>query len=214
MWTLNIYYYDFVLYISKILLLELMCPLHQRYQNGEGPLYSRSEADEYDRSFLMLNPSWAAITSTDSDHLDIYGDASKVLESFADFAEKVVDPDCLIVAKNKVENITTLTYSATDSQAYYHAEILERTNRGTSFNLRTRDELLIENLFLNIPGNHNVENAIAASVLALKAGVSAQTIKQALGQFKGIKRRFEFVLSTEEIAFIMTMLITHLRLTL
>ena len=172
------------------------------YQNGEGPLYSISEADEYDRSFLQLNPSWAAITSTDSDHLDIYGEESKVKESFIAFAERIVDPNCLLIAKDKVDGIDSPSYSASVSNADYHVQLISQDSKGSEFNLYHKANLLIPNLRLNIPGLHNVENAVAAAVLALRAEVEVSAIKTALSSFKGIKRRFEYIIDNENFSFI------------
>lgn len=171
------------------------------HQQGEGPHYSITEADEYDRSFLQLSPSWAAITSTDSDHLDIYGTGTEVEASFKEFANKLVDPDCLFIAKHKVKGIEAASYSAS-TEADYWAVIHERKSRGSRFSIMKDSSIFIEDIFLSIPGTHNIENAIAASILANAAGLGTDVIKKGLSSFKGIKRRFEFIVEDSNFVFV------------
>lgn len=172
------------------------------HQAGDGPLFTITEADEYDRSFLQLHPSYAAITSTDSDHLDIYGDSDSVQRSFVDFASLVLDNSCLLCAKGKTEGIDSVSYSATDNNADYVANIHHSDSKGSSFDIVHNGETMLEDIYLSIPGTHNVENAMAAAVLSLKAGVRAKAIKSGLSNFKGIKRRFEYIIDTANLVYI------------
>jgi UDP-N-acetylmuramate--alanine ligase len=166
-------------------------------KDGEGNHITITEADEFVRSFLHLQPDFAIITSTDADHLDIYGDAAELLKSFTAFALLVKKPEHMLRAKNKAFLDYGLTYSAQFSDADYSARILERTARGTRIDLLSGDFVLIKDLYINIPGDHNVENALAASIIAIKAGVEEGAIRKALFNFKGIKRRFELIFETK-----------------
>ncbi|MDY3317007.1 UDP-N-acetylmuramate--L-alanine ligase [Riemerella anatipestifer] len=153
-----------------------------------GKDYSVVEADEYDRSFLNLAPDWAIITSTDADHLDIYGDKSTIEKGFRDFAHLVSEERQLFVRKgiNLDRNVTT--YAVNEKADYYSDELrLERDS--ISFNFYTPDGET-QRFSWEIPGIHNVENATAALAVLHKIGVSLEDLKEALAKFKGIKRRY------------------------
>lgn len=172
------------------------------HQTGDGSLFTITEADEYDRSFLNLHPTYAAITSTDSDHLDIYGDANSVEQSFREFASLIIDNSCLIAAKGKTTGIDCDSYSSVDSQANYVANITQSTSKGSSFEIVYEGQVLLDQIYLNIPGLHNVENAMAAALLSLKAGVGKKAIRAGLAEFKGIKRRFEYIIDKEDLVYV------------
>ena len=149
------------------------------------------EADEYDRSFLKLNPTYAAITSVDADHLDIYGDGSHLVEGYKEFAKLATNQ---LFVKKEIEstiNITgAITYALKDSTADYFAENIKIENGSYHFDLCTPNKN-IKNLKLGIPGWHNVENAVLASAIFLQTGGNSETLKNGLANFKGVKRRFE-----------------------
>ncbi len=172
------------------------------HQTAEGVHYSISEADEYDRSFLKLNPSSAIITSTDADHLDIYGSKEEVQDSFELFASKVIDKDLLLVAKGANINAHHISYSVDDVTADYYAENVIYRGSGSSFDLMENGMVVFHNLTVKLPGKHNLENAIAASVLALKQQVDPESIRTALANFKGIKRRFEYIYEDDKLVYI------------
>ncbi|CAA0180215.1 UDP-N-acetylmuramate--L-alanine ligase [Tenacibaculum maritimum] len=154
------------------------------------------EADEFDRSFLQLSPDIACVTSMDADHLDIYGDPDALQQSFKDFAEKV--SNTLIVAKGLP--LEGLTY-AIDEEADYKAFNL-RVAQGTYiFDVKTPSSE-ITNIELNLPGNHNVMNALAALAIADVYGISLEKIKEQLRTFKGVKRRFTYKIKTEDLVLI------------
>ncbi len=158
-----------------------------------------AEADEFDRSFLHLNPELAVITSMDADHLDIYGSHEKVIESFKLFASQIKDGGALVLKKGlPVGNepgakYKSFTYSITGT-ADFCAENIELKQGFYQFDLKT-PEIRIEKLVLNYPGLLNVENAVAASAVALLAGVSADSVRTALATYSGVKRRFDIHLN-------------------
>ena len=154
------------------------------------------EADEYDRSFLQLSPTIACITSMDADHLDIYGDHSALETSFIEFSEKV--SDTLIVKKGL--QIKGKTFGL-DEEADYDAKNLKIENGAYIFDVQTPSDY-IENIKINLPGKHNVLNTVAALAMANNYGVPLQTIAKALLTFKGIKRRFTYVIKTENMVLI------------
>ena len=148
-----------------------------------------AEADEFDRSFLQLFPEIAVITSMDADHLDIYGDAAHVTAAFKAFASQVSGT---VIAKYGLDiteedtKARILTYSFGNSAADFYAEPLEDGH----FNLHYPGGV-IEDCVVGIPGWVNVENATAASAIALTYGIAPEKIKSALACFSGVKRRFD-----------------------
>jgi UDP-N-acetylmuramate--alanine ligase len=167
------------------------------------------EADEYDRSFLTLNPDGAVITSVDPDHLDIYGDATSVLESFTQFASQVKSDGRLIV-KNSVDNTLSLkkeryTYSVISdpdlSEVSFCAKNIRVDKAEFYFDYKSPFSSL-NDFHIAIPGNHNVENAVAASAICECFGIPISAIKNALTTFKGVKRRFEYRIKKPNLVFV------------
>ena len=156
-----------------------------------------AEADEFDRSFLQLIPELAVITSMDADHLDIYGSHQQVIESFRLFAGNIKTGGSLVLKKglsvHDLTGIRIFEYSITE-KADFCAENIELKNGFYQFDLKTPDSK-IEKLLLNYPGLLNVENAVAASALAILAGVSPEEIRHALATYSGVKRRFDVQLN-------------------
>ncbi|HEY3371052.1 MAG TPA: UDP-N-acetylmuramate--L-alanine ligase [Prolixibacteraceae bacterium] len=164
-----------------------------------------AEADEFDRSFLQLKPELAVITSMDADHLDIYGSHEKVIESFQLFASQVRQGGSLVLKKglsvgDDLKNIQIFNYSITES-ADFCAENITLKEGFYQFDLVT-PEIRIEKLVLHYPGLLNVENAVAASALAILAGVSQDEIRHALATYSGVKRRFDIQLNNEKFVLI------------
>ena len=152
------------------------------------------EADEYDRSFLTLHPDITVITSMDADHLDIYGDEFHLHESFHLFAAQLKENGKLFIKDGLP--IYGITYSATkDSQ-------LKATNirvENGNFVFDFEDGFLkIKGLNLAMAGKHNVENAVGAIGVALSLGIPPKSIKTAVANFKGVKRRFEKIVNTDQ----------------
>lgn len=153
------------------------------------------EADEYDRSFLTLHPDLSVITSMDADHLDIYGDAARLHESFALFA-KQLKPKGTLFIKAGLPLTDGLSYSVGQN-----AQIAGQNIRveGSRFVFDYVDDTFkISDIQLMLPGKHNVENAVAAIAVALKLGIDPEKIKAAIASFKGVKRRFEYIVNTPE----------------
>lgn len=159
-----------------------------------------AEADEFDRSFLHLKPELAVITSMDADHLDIYGSHEKVIESFGLFASQIKPGGSLVIKKGlktgtSAEKYHGYTYSITEP-ADFCVENIELKEGYYQFDLLT-PELRIDQLVLNYPGLVNVENSVAASAMAILAGVSPEEIRKALATYAGVKRRFDIQLKNE-----------------
>jgi UDP-N-acetylmuramate--alanine ligase len=163
------------------------------------------EADEYDRSFLTLQPDIAVITAIDADHLDIYDDKKSLIKSFNDFAGNIKKGGTLITKKSLLEHIQTeaniKTYSVNSEQADYYAKNIRIKNGKQYFDAVTPHGI-IEKISFAIDGLHNIENAIAAIAMADIAEVSHQTIKHQLTSYKGVKRRFEYVIRRKKIVYI------------
>lgn len=153
-----------------------------------GSQYSVVEADEYDRSFLNLSPDWAIITSTDADHLDIYGDKNTIEEGFRQFAGLVPDNRQLLVRKGIEIGRPHLTY-AVNEEADYYSDNLRMIGDRMYFDYHTPEES-VKDFSWGLPGIHNVENATAALAVMHKLGVGFDTLKKAIAGFRGIKRRY------------------------
>lgn len=165
--------------------------------------YAVVEADEYDRSFLRLNPFLAVITSVDADHLDIYGDASSMSNAFAEFAQKV-DGSGMLFLQSKVDltaKARTISYSISDESAELHISNLRIEDGKYIFNViaHSKDLGQLESFY---PGHHNVENALAAIGIALQLGISWEKIRDGVATFKGVKRRFEYHIRRQDRVFI------------
>ena len=164
-----------------------------------------AEADEFDRSFLQLFPDIAAITSMDADHLDIYSDIENMHASFRDFASQVggtvITKIGLPISESDTE-ATVLRYSYDDASADFYASEIKVDECGYfSFNLNYPAGV-IEGCRVGIPGWINVENAVAASAIALTYGLDPEKVKHALGTFQGVKRRFDIHLNTPTCSYI------------
>jgi UDP-N-acetylmuramate--alanine ligase len=164
------------------------------------------EADEYDRSFLKLSPDVAIITAMDPDHLDIYGTAENVEQAFIDFSSKVKTGGCLIVKHGlkrevefKVPDICTYSYN--DTQANIHVQNLKTKNGSYLFDV-INNYWTIKDVQLNMGGLHNVENVIAAIGVVKYLKIGDEKIKAAVSSFKGVKRRFEYIIKNDEVVFI------------
>jgi len=154
-----------------------------------------AEADEFDRSFLRLFPDLAVVTAMDADHLDIYGDHRAVVEAFNEFVAQVKPGGKVVVKKglpvdpSRNRQVDHYSYSLS-GKADFYAENLSLIRESYRFDL-VYPEGKIEGVRLSYPGLLNVENAIAASSLALLAGVEPLVIKKALAIYEGVKRRFD-----------------------
>lgn len=154
------------------------------------------EADEYDRSFLKLSPSIAVITAIDADHLDIYKNEENVREAFNAFAQKI-KPEGLLLKKfgldRKLQTSNTQSYSLQNNSADIYAQNITLKNGGYEFDV-VINKHSITGIALHMGGMHNVENMIAAIAVADQLGIEADKIKNAVSSFKGVKRRFEYII--------------------
>ncbi len=163
------------------------------------------EADEYDRSFLRLSPNIAIITAVDSDHLDIYGNTEEVQQAFIQFSEKALPEGCVIVEKsisilNKITHQNLLTYSARTADADTHLDKISIKNNAYHFTVSSTANL--PELTLNIGGKYNIDNVLAAIAVAIKLHIDPIKIQEAISSFKGVKRRFEYIIKTNKYIYI------------
>lgn len=159
------------------------------------------EADEYDRSFLKLSPDIAVLTAMDADHLDIYGTAASLEEAFIQYTSNI-KPNGTLIARfglhknSELKAPNKLLYSLQNDAADIYATNIRMDKGGYEFDVVQQD-WLIDNVRLYIGGMHNVENAVAAIAVAHLLGISSAKIKEAVADFKGIKRRFEYVVKAD-----------------
>lgn len=162
------------------------------------------EADEFDRSFLRLSPFISVITSTDADHLDIYSNQEDIKNTFSEFAART-HPEGILLYKKGIDlqvpnNLTSYTYSIEESADFFASNITAQNGESVfNFNFEKKR---IENLRQIFPGLHNVENATVAIAIALHYGISHQAIKDALYDFKGIYRRFQIHIKTNDLIYV------------
>lgn len=159
------------------------------------------EADEYDRSFLKLSPNIAIITAMDADHLDIYGTAREVENAFIQFSQKVKNNGCLISKyglKRGAEFSVPdrCTYNLNNALANIYATDLKVDNASYHFNV-VNDFWTLNNVVLHMGGLHNIENVLAAIGVAKYLKINDDKIKAAVASFKGVKRRFEYVVKND-----------------
>ncbi|GAB4315978.1 MAG: UDP-N-acetylmuramate--L-alanine ligase [Bacteroidales bacterium] len=163
-----------------------------------------TEADEYDRSFLRLNPAIALISAMDPDHLDIYGSSEEMLSAFQQFAGKVKENGSLVVhhtlSLQPLQSINLYRYSLSDKSSDFFAGNIRTSEKGSEFRLYFPDSEKVD-CFLPVPGKVNIENAIAASALSWLAGASADEIKSGLSSYRGIYRRFDILYKNDEVVY-------------
>ena len=182
------------------------------------------EADEYDRSFLQLHPHIAVITSTDPDHLDIYGTHEELLKAFEQFANQVDADGTLVVKEGLVEEhhheheheheeeeahhltihnegLKIFTYSARSIEPDYYAINVRNYKGDLFFDLRTPERVLFD-LQLTASCLYNVENAVAAAAVALQCGLDEYQLRNGLKTFSGIRRRFDVRIKEKELVYI------------
>ena len=164
------------------------------------------EADEYDRSFLKLNPDVAVITSMDADHLDIYGTEESMQSAFVDFSRKLKTGGLLMTksglakeAQFSAEN--QMTYSLEANSADVFASNIRMSQGSYQFDVLVKNWSL-KNVLLNMGGRHNVENALVAIGVAHHLGIEDEKISEAISAFKGVKRRFEYIIKNPGFIFI------------
>ena len=159
--------------------------------------YVVAEADEFDRSFLHLYPNIAAIMSMDADHLDIYGNIEAMHDTFHQYVTQVQSGGFVfykydLPLRPKVnDGVKVQTFGVENGD--FQSKNLRVEDGFFVFDLQSPIEN-IDNLKFTLPGKHNIENATVAVAIAQSLGVSSTDIRKGLLNFKGIKRRFEFVI--------------------
>lgn len=170
---------------------------------NEKSRFSVIEADEYDRSFHQLRPWTAVVTSTDPDHLDIYGDEEHYLEAFSEFTSLIRPGGHLIThtglkyRPRVAEGVQVHTYSG-GADGDFHATDIRIGDGKITFTLEGPDGLRIEGLSPGVPVEINIDNAVAAAAAAWLAGATPEEIRRGLETFRGAKRRFEVWLDGSE----------------
>ncbi|MEG1617646.1 MAG: UDP-N-acetylmuramate--L-alanine ligase [Bacteroidales bacterium] len=164
------------------------------------------EADEYDRSFHHLRPYMAVITSSDADHLDIYGTEAAYLESFRHFTT-LIRPDGVLIIRKGIKaqpdlqpGVKLYTYSAEEG-GDFHAENI-RIGKGTIVFDFITPQGRIADIELGVPVKINIENGVAAMALAWLNGVTEEELRAGMKSFGGAKRRFDFHLKTDKCVFL------------
>jgi len=169
------------------------------------------EADEYDRSFLKLSPDVAIISSMDPDHLDIYGTAENMEQAFIDFSKRL-KPEGLLISKFGLKRSESLgadkhlTYHLNDTNANVFASNIKALNGSYRFDVIQNHPIagnwMLKDVVLNMGGKHNIENMIAAIAVAHYTGIEDVKIIEAVAAFKGVKRRFEYILKDDKQVYI------------
>lgn len=154
------------------------------------------EADEFDRSFLTLHPNIACVTSMDADHLDIYDNVSALEGAFKDFSKQVTSK--LLVRKGLP--LEGITFGINDDADYCISQI-EVKKGAYHFSIKT-PQFVVNNVVFNLPGHHNLLNAVAAFGMAIEYGCAKEAVIEALATYTGVKRRFTYQIKTEDFVFI------------
>lgn len=164
------------------------------------------EADEYDKSFLKLNPDIAVVTAMDADHLDIYGTEKNMQDTFIEFSGKIKSNGTLflkegISREEEFKAPVLKKYSMKDESADIHPHNIRMMNGYYLFDVKIGNET-VEEVALNMGGLHNVENASVAISIAKQLNIGDEKIKDAVEDFKGVKRRFEYLVKKKKLVYI------------
>lgn len=190
-----------LLYQAKIDVTAFVGGVVENYQTnliGSGTTVTVVEADEFDRSFLRLFPNTACITSTEADHLDIFGTAEEMLVAFQDFANKVEDKSKFF--KTESVDLDGIKVGFGEDCSYKIANI--RIDNGWYvFDIITPKEILTDVRF-GLPGRHNLSNALVAFAMAYTYGVDPLVLVEGLASFQGVRRRFSYKVRREDLIYI------------
>lgn len=189
-----------VLYESGVDVTAFLGGIVENYNSnliGSGKTVTVVEADEFDRSFLHLHPNVSCVTSMDADHLDIYGDAASIEDSFREFAAKTPSENLYVIKGLPLEGNTI----GVNNDADFSAQNIRIENGFYVFDVKTPIEV-VQNVKFGLPGHHNLTNALLAFAMAKSYGVSNKKIIAALASFKGVRRRFSFQIREEKLVYI------------
>ncbi|WP_452218928.1 UDP-N-acetylmuramate--L-alanine ligase [Lacinutrix undariae] len=190
-----------LLYVCNEEVTAFLGGISQNYDSNlilNGTKVSVVEADEFDRSFLTLSPDLACITSMDADHLDIYGEAEELEKSFVEFSKRI-KPNGKLFVKNGLP-LQGITYGIEDD-ADYSVQNIKIEDGTYVFDVKTPYTVL-KGFKFNLPGRHNLSNALIALAMALEYGCSSEQLVDALASYKGVKRRFTYHIKTEDLVLI------------
>jgi len=190
-----------LLYKCNVEVTAFLGGISQNYNSNlilSGTKVTVVEADEFDRSFLTLSPDMACITSMDADHLDIYGEAEELQKSFVEFSKKL-KPNGKLFIKNGLP-LKGITYGIEDN-ADYSAINIKISNGAYVFDVKTPNAIL-KNFKFNLPGRHNLSNALIALAMTVEFGIPHHQLAEALASYQGVKRRFTYQIKTENLVFI------------
>lgn len=167
--------------------------------------YTVIEADEFDRSFHWLSPYMSVITSTDPDHLDIYGTEEAYMESFR-YYTTLIEPGGALIVHNSVtvkpdvqSGVRVYSYSRTDGD--FHAENIRIGNGEIVIDFVAPDTR-INDITLGVPVSINIDNGVAAMALAHLNGATDEEIKRGMATFGGVDRRFDFKIKTDKLVYL------------
>ncbi len=189
-----------VLYESGVDVTAFLGGIVENYNSnliGSGKTVTVVEADEFDRSFLHLHPNVSCVTSMDADHLDIYGDAASIEESFREFAAKTPAENLYVIKGLELEGNTI----GINDESDFSAQNICIENGFYVFDVKTPTEI-VKNVKFALPGHHNLTNALLAFAMAKSYGVSNEKIGNALASFRGVRRRFSFQIREENLVYI------------
>lgn len=166
-------------------------------QLGQGDMII-AEADEFDRSFLQLASTHAIITTIEAEHLDCYKNLAKIKQAFYEFATKVPKNGQIIACSDETEipdflqklDRPVITYGINSGE--FRAKNIHLSANFSSADIY-RGEALLGSLQLNVPGQHNIKNGLAAIATATMLGIPFPVVRKGLADFRGVKRRFEIL---------------------
>ncbi|MBJ6366461.1 UDP-N-acetylmuramate--L-alanine ligase [Snuella sedimenti] len=190
-----------LMYESDVALTAFLGGVSENYNSNlisNGSEVSVVEADEFDRSFLTLSPDIACITSMDADHLDVYGEADALNDSFVAFSKRL-KPKGKLFIKNGLP-LQGITYGIEDDSDY-SVQNIKIKNGAYVFDVKT-PKTILKDLEFNLPGRHNLSNALIALAMAVEYGCPYQRLAKALASYRGVKRRFSYHIKTENLVFI------------
>lgn len=175
--------------------------LNSNFVGSKTSEYTVIEADEFDRSFLELTPFASIVTSTDVDHLDVYGSNETFQEGFQHYVELIDNNGFLVRHKDvHLNHVNTISYGL-DSGADYTGENLRFKNAKFMLDVQTPSGIW-NDVELGLCGIHNAENAISCIALCSELGLKEDEIRNGLKSFTGVKRRFEYHIKTEKLVYI------------
>lgn len=177
-----------------------------RNERLDGSTVAVVEADEFDRSFLALQPDIAVVTASDADHLDIYGDKASLEASFREFIGQVKKDGKLFINEKIAKDIAGSSYTRSVctygiNQGQFFASNITIDNGFFEFDYAD-ERFKIERIRLGVPGFHNVENATVAIAIALELGLHPEVVKNGVETYKGVKRRFEYLLRSDKVIYV------------